>query len=127
MTTPIENPVLREAVAYHEAFRKLGYSADDIFFATWPGGEAQVILRVGSFPRGACEFSCDCGNIGMSQEAARVAWEAACEAWNTTMTAEERAALWDESTARREAVMLVFAMAAKGFDVSGGKKLGGSL
>lgn len=106
MTT---DPLFREALAVHEALRRLGFSADDIYIARYRHGEVQMHLRTQGL-----EFTYDCGTTEMSPEAMLAAWEAAAGEWNKVPPAEIDRAL-DESFVGQNFVNLLVILKMKGF------------
>ena len=107
-------PAVQEALGYHEALRKLGFSADNIFFAVDPSGRAQVHLK-----KEGRSFTIDVGFLYGSQEVVRATWTHACEAWNKEASDQERDALWYKSHALAHAAPFVIALHARGFETSG--------
>ena len=103
---------VKEALAYHEAFRRLGFPADDIFFAVSPK-EAQVQLHSQGL-----QFACGVGLLPArykTQAASTKLWAQACEVWNAADNKDICESVWNFSHAKREIVGMLAAMTDKGF------------
>lgn len=102
----------QECLACFEAFRKLGYKADDIYFmlsGDENAYEAHMVLMAEDK-----KFVCDVGPMGGSSEQINTAWEEAVDWWNTT-TEENRRAVWFQSHVFKNKLDFLMALHAKGF------------
>ena len=110
MSAP-SHPIIREALAAHEVFRKLGFTPDEIFLRPRPG-ELFVTVQ-----RGGLEFNLDLGDHDIDDTNRVIAlWAAGADWWNTGPEPERRE-LFDTSEVRKSAVMIIAALQAKGFAV----------
>lgn len=109
MIPPTIIPILREALAAHEIFRKLGFSADDIYIRPKPDRLFMTVIR-------GAEFNYDLGEHDVEVNSLISQWAAAAQWWNTGDEAD-RAELLNTSKIRREVVPLIAALHAKGFSV----------
>lgn len=103
---------VKEALGYFEAFRRLGFPADDIYFALGPKGQAQTILRSQGL-----QFACDVGflpKVYHTEKAAGALWAEASTLWNEAEDAETKA-IWESSHARSNAIPFLVALHEKGF------------
>ena len=105
---------VKEALAYHEAFRRLGFLSDDIFFVVYPNANAtQVQLHSQGL-----QFACGVGMLPArykTQAASAKLWKQACEAGHTADNKDISESIWNFSHAKREVVGMLVAMADKGF------------
>lgn len=88
---------IQEMLCAHEAFRRLGFSADDIFVTVGvdpkygSGPQVFVDVTVGvEFSLRVCDLWCD-------ERALQVEWHAAVALWNDPKRYAECASLWDAS------------------------------
>lgn len=109
MTAPI-HPIIREALAAHEVFRKLGFTPDEIFVR--PSPELFVTVR-----RGGLELNLSIGTHAMNVDDTVAAWTAGAEWWNTTNDEAARHELYEGSATRRNLVPLMVVLKNKGFAV----------
>lgn len=105
-------PVLREALAAFEVWRKMGYPAEQIFFACDRDGYIAMILRPDKVT-----FTYACGRTKMTREEATAAWAKAAEIWNTGLTGDERKHIYESSYIRKNVVGLLAGMTRKGLRV----------
>lgn len=105
--------VLNEALGFFEAFRRIGFSADDLFLGSdsW-----QVFLAVQAQGR---QFIAICGPYEGPEAELLTRWREKATWWNQTASSEEREALWNRSFARNNAFDLVTGLIRKGFDLPG--------
>ncbi len=113
---------LRDALAVHEAFRKLRFTPDEIFIHPTPRG-LQVVLRAQER-----EFVVDVGPRNMGRAAYITLcrdpqfvekWSAAVELWNEG-TDEERKSIWRDAPIIERSVEFVTGLVAKGFHLTRG-------
>lgn len=113
MTLAALHPVLREALGFHEAFRRMGFIPDDIHVSYGKLGEQgriQVVLLA------QCrKFSCDAGVVDFDEESFKDKWQEATRLWNEDAAEDERKVLWDSCYAHRNATGLVSALTVRGF------------
>ncbi len=104
---------VKEALGYFEAFRRLGFPADDIFFTVYRSGTAQVQLHSQGL-----QFACGVGLLPArykTQAASTKLWAEACEVWNAADNKDICESVWNFSHAKREVVGMLAAMTDKGF------------
>ncbi len=104
---------VKEALGYFEAFRRLGFPADDIYFALGPKGQAQTILRSQGL-----QFACNVGFLPKryhTEKASAALWTEAGTLWNEAEDAETEA-IWEASHARNNAIPFMLALHEKGFN-----------
>jgi len=117
MTTRIQRrdipACLREALAAHEALRRLGFRAEDIFVAYHANGIFVELHAQGM------EFSVGCGMCEpwITQEKFVELWTRAANAWNddAQMSSTTRRRIYEESHVRNNGARLVVALVDKGF------------
>lgn len=113
MTTPAEmslDDVLNEGLGFFEAFRRMGFPAEELFLGLDPFKVFIVLRSQGK------EFVAICGPfVGGDERALYDAWTAKAKWWNGDATHEERSALWDRSFAKNHAFDLATSMMVKGF------------
>lgn len=109
---------IKEGLAYHEAFRRLGFPPDDIYFATYASNHVQIQLK-----SDGKTFRVDLGMFParFSQEEIGQMWAKAVELWNTADSAEAMS-IWNFSHAKNQAVGLLMRMQEKGFRISKSRK-----
>lgn len=110
------NPSFREALAVHEAFRKLGYSPEQIFVTLTSDSRLFVILKhLGR------EFAVFCGELAMSEPDFYAAWPTLVTAVNGGAVAEEELNnLYRDSYVYRERLGFLAALKAKGIAIPAG-------
>lgn len=100
-------------LAFFEALRRLGFTADEIFVAFYNNGELFTLVR-----QDKIEF-----NISISlgekidAEAYREIWNSEGERWNGPMSEAERDELYRKEFSVERLVELAFALKAKGMDL----------
>ena len=105
------HPIIREALAAHEVFRKLGFTPDEIFIRPRPD-ELFVTVR-----RSGLEFNFTLGKHDFGDVNTVIAlWVAATEWWNMGPEAE-RTEMYERSETRKTVVPLIVALKAKGFAI----------
>jgi len=101
---------ITELLAIHEAFRKLGYPPEELFVATYGGGQIQFVLQ-----HQAKQFTID---IAKDQDPKAIAeeWQKAVAWWNKEATEEDRQAIYMGSVLLEHGgtVSLIHALVAKG-------------
>lgn len=128
------HPTFQEALGTHEAFRRCGFSPDDIFWhlnpdPSYPAGtdtfgkpgtrEMFVVLKT----QGK-DFSVNVGKVRMSHEEWEVAWKAVCTAvLERKVSDSDFQVMWESSMAYRDKVGFVLAIGAKGIEIPGGSSL----
>ena len=112
---------IRVALATFEAFRRLGFVADDIYFAARmrSAGNPEehgigILLRV----RGR-EFGVYSGDLDLPRDQAIVMWKAAAHRWATCSEAE-RQSVWQESGLAAMGVPMIVGLAQKGIFIPKG-------
>jgi hypothetical protein len=120
VASPVDK-VLREALATHEAFRKLHYSADDIYIALNSGPkELKELIQISMVLRsGGKQFTVTIGFVKESPAEVQKLWDDLGEKWNKTWTEEQRKALWEGSSIRKNSVAFMAAFVSKGFESRG--------
>lgn len=101
---------IKELLAIHEAFRKLGYPPDELFVATYAGGYIQFVLQ-----HQGKQFTIDIAQ-GQDPKAITEEWQKAVAWWNKEAAEEERQAIYLGSVLLGEVgtVSLIHALVAKG-------------
>lgn len=114
---------MRDALAVHEAFRKLGFLSEEIFIHRAPEG-LQVVLQaqdkefvVDVWPRiiSAAEYLA----LLADEKSFRKKWKAAVRTWNEC-TDEERWSIWQDAPILDRSAELVAKMVLKGFRIAAG-------
>ncbi len=101
----------QEALGTHEAFRKLGYSADDIWVHLRDDGMMFVIVR----PQGQPDFAVGVGKCAMTPEEWRVQWPALATAVSEgRVSPKDMNAMWVASVPFRHKVDFISALLMKG-------------
>jgi len=104
-------PAIREALGCHEAFRRLGFPADEIYVQLREDKMMFVILQ----SQGK-RFVHATGVLDMTQEEFEAAWMATAEAVNSrTITDEELHKICSSSVPSRHAHAFITALLEKGF------------
>lgn len=115
----------REALALHEAFRRLGFPSDDLFFLvseepTTDSTAIYIALRSGGH-----EFNALAGMVLMSKKHAMERWTEIVEAVADRERVDEASLLWlwDNSHVRRNVVSFIASLASHGIECPGGLRL----
>lgn len=106
------HPTLKQALGFFEAFRRMGFTPDEIYAAygsLGQKGRVQIILKAQDRI-----FSCDAGLVDYREDEFKKRWEEASHLWNNA-TQEETKIVWDASYARKNATQLIMAMSGRGF------------
>lgn len=108
-------PWAREALAVHEALRRMEYPSDAIFVAPRQGPTRKNLFVLLRFE--GKQFAYDVGECLLSDVEFVKAWQAAVRWWNTTAKDDtpEHKKIWEESHVRRNSVAFVVAMVDAGF------------
>lgn len=101
-------PVIQEALCVFEAFRRLGFQADDIYMVHDDHGMG-ILLK-----SGGREFNVRVGEVPVSGPKLGALWEQAAEAWNSAPQ-HEIDALWRKSAVLRNGTGLCSALILHGF------------
>jgi len=97
----IPQPVLLEALAAHELFRTLGYSAADIYMNLADSG-LEVLVKEGDISA-SVRVSKTCPSLdSFSKE-----WRQAVRWWSKEAVESERQSIFESSNCRRDAVKIV--------------------
>jgi hypothetical protein len=105
--------IMREALAYHEAFRRLGFAPHEIYFYVHDRTPriAGVLLKSQGL-----EFLCSIAQGDLSPDALQAQWKIAAAWWNDPATLEsERQDIWLSSQVGRRSAAFMLALLAKGF------------
>lgn len=109
MTAPT-HPILREALAAHEVFRKLGFAPDEIFLRPQPSELFVTVQRADK------EFNLSLGAHDLDMVAVIKQWADATAWWNTGDNGE-RQDLFERSEVRKNVVLIIVALTEKGFAI----------
>lgn len=107
------HPTIQEALALHEAFRRLKFPADDIFVIVGNAPEGPALFVQAR--RHGCEFTATAGLYEPPPDFAE-RWAKVTAAWNgdgKTMTLDHKT-IWEGSNVKRRVFDFVMAMYAKG-------------
>ena len=107
MTAPT-HPILREALAAHEVFRKLGFTPDEIFVRPQPGELFMTVQRTDK------EFNLSIGTHDLDTTELIKQWADATVWWNAGDQAEQQD-LFERSEARKNVVTIIVSLTSKGF------------
>lgn len=88
------SPTIKEALCAFEAFRRVGYPADDIYVSVdHVEGMGAVLGVLGKWNENSIKLGV--GGLSDEEDASfKEVWEAACLWWNTTASEQERQNLW---------------------------------
>lgn len=106
---------IKEGLAYHEAFRKMGFPPEEIFFGHTDGSDGQGIAIAIVLQAQGKRFTCTI-HTGLQEPLKQVQdrWSAATAAWNVADD-DELDAIWTKSEVCRRKVEFIAAMQARGF------------
>ena len=104
--------VLKEALATHEMFRKLGFLPSEIFIII------NESIGVAVKAQGK-ETSVRIGEASRLFDEMMSLWKESVHAWNNEFTDSERNEIWENSLARKNATWVCGAMLALGFKFPG--------
>lgn len=109
------DPAILEWLCAHEAMRRIGFAAADLYFAYHPSGVVSLVLLT----QGKV-FAWTVGNIpDATTTQVQKAHGDACAFWIATPDDDEaRVAAWKSSIALRDSVGLLIALQDKGFDIA---------
>ena len=106
--TPL--PIVAEVWCVHEASRRYGFEAADIFVRPGDDGRVSILLR-----RNEADYIIIVGEMVVTKEAFGEAWKAFCAAVNAGEVSDaELAAMWDASEIRKQAVALAAELVLRG-------------
>lgn len=106
---------LRECLAYHEAFRKLGFSSDDIYFMCEDKPSSGLYRRIWMVLKSEeKEFICAAGEVLGNPGDIRDEWCRVSEWWNETTDANRRT-IWVNSHVFSTKFDFTMALIRKGF------------
>lgn len=103
-----KNPAIREALAVHEALRKLQFTPDEIF-VRWSPEELHVVLKAQEKT-----FGIYVGVSDLAEEEFRAQWRDAVAWWNTG-NPKKLQRLWDSSHTAKNRMALTAALVDYGF------------
>lgn len=107
------SPVMREMLAVHEGFRKLGFKPEDIFAHYNPDGSVLMVLHVNDR-----EFGVFCGNVDLTREGFYREWERVVEAvTGGSMPQADCDRIWKESVLYQHRQSFVAAIVVKGIEI----------
>lgn len=107
--------IMDEALCYQEAFRRLGFTADEVFIGIdGPNtGTVKAIIRADDK-----DFAATCGYWEGDEKIFAEKWKAKIEWWNSPETPDAaRTALWEKSAVAANATNLVVYLLAQGFEL----------
>ena len=110
-----EYAAFKEALAAFEAFRRLGFSSDNISFVVKPE-EAKSFIYMRLYEQDK-DFIYGCGILPYKPEVIQAMWQAVGSLWNKHMTLQQRKAIYDKSLVRKQGVQLLIRLQEKGFKV----------
>jgi hypothetical protein len=105
-------PEYRQCLGFFEAFRRLGYKPDNIYFSMSGTGNALGISMV--LVEEGRQFVCAVGRLEGTREEIEKGWEEASTWWNTT-TEADREKNWLNSFVHNNSFSFMAALLAKGF------------
>jgi len=127
MTLTDINPSIREWLFTFEAFRRLGFGSEDIFFECQPQGRVlmadNTMIEAGK-PIIQCvlvtqgkRFAVTLEPVDIPAELIHTAFEAASKLWNESDFDEETDRMWRQSLACQRGLQLIMAIQAKGIQI----------
>lgn len=103
-----------ECLAIFEAFRRLGYPADKIFFVCFSDAVVMSLRHEGlEFAVRVDDFD---GHQATCEEIVET-WNRAAVAWNGELTESDRLDIWDNSKVKKSATAFVVLMQTAGFEI----------
>lgn len=105
----------REALAAWEAYRRLGFEAEEITFVVQPYDTHNGILMQLNTQNKT--FAYGCGGVIDKPENIHGVWQHIGTIWNEKLTEKQRHKIYLESKVRKQAVQLLIALNQKGFDI----------
>lgn len=104
--------VLEQALAVFEAFRRLGFTSDEIFFTL---DSVHVFMTLRTQGR---EFVITCGPYGpLTPREATDQWNEMAREWNGPMTETERQRIWGQSFIFNQGGDLIRGLVRKGIQI----------
>ena len=113
------DPIYVDCWAWHEAFRKLGFSADDIYVEIAKNGSVEdcpLFIFMSLISQGR-KFSAAIGPVVEPESVIAQKWTALCEAFNAKQIDEGDLATAYEARMSHLHVSIVSALMNKGFDL----------
>lgn len=106
---------IREALAVHEAFRRLGFKPEDIFVAPGEGPNdlMKIALAMKFSPKDFFIVDIETSPQGMTRDELMSMWPSIIEAWNAAPE-EVLQKIWDESDVSGNGFALMMALQRKG-------------
>lgn len=106
-------PSIREALAMHEALRRLGFPSEAIYLHLPDVSQVRVVLQ-----HEGRTFAYDAGNRGeLSRAEYARQWEEAAAWWNAEGSTAEKEAIYAGSGIYNQAVRLIRVLRQKGFSL----------
>lgn len=106
-------PEYCQALAYWHAFRRLGYSTDDIYLQLSniddSTGMLQIVLKYNGN-----DFTISVAQVPYDQNKVMQVWEKACDYWRNT-TEKNRQGIWRSSDVLKNSVEFAMALSNRGF------------
>jgi hypothetical protein len=106
---------IREALAAHEGFRRIGFSPDNIYCVLAQSPSKNLppsVVIVIKTPKG--EFTTSVGVWTRSRREFQESWVAAANNWNTVYTDAELDEIWQGSRMREMGAAVIQALQARG-------------
>lgn len=120
-TPPTKNDPLDEALAFFEAFRRLGFTPDEIFMGFWPTSEDATICNVYTVvQRGELKFTVNLGPADRPAKTLEAEWTAKTRWWNEHASSAERSAIYGKGYPQAHGFDLIMALQRAGFPVGMG-------
>ena len=118
------HPVIQETLAVHEAFRRMGFNCDDMFFVYDNKGQIEVKLQ----PQPNKMFQVHVGTLeGLGEDpisTINAMWDHAITIWNESSTEEDKLKLWTCSHIRGSRKEVMRAMLMNGILVPANRTRG---
>jgi len=113
----------KEALAYREAFRRLGFPSEQIFILVQQLRDTAGFVSIGMElrhpgPPFLKKFLCDVAIVRDNPEHLEVLWRRAVILWSNNATSnEERDEVWNRSHVKKNLLLLRHALIAKGIPI----------
>lgn len=105
------HPEIRRCLGAYEAYRKIGYRPEEIYFSTFADGVGMVLRHAG------LQHVCAWPWPDMPADVV-ARWEEAGNLWNGGSTEQEKQDLWDEWLRRNDTVAFVMSLADAGLPLT---------